>query len=109
MSESPPHAPSALPPVGADRPRRVRVHHLRAAKAAGERLTMLTAYDAVTARIFDAAGIDLLLVGDSIGDNKIGRASCRERVEIAMVGGSVNTKQQEGVVVGNCEEENALQ
>ncbi|HLS14982.1 MAG TPA: 3-methyl-2-oxobutanoate hydroxymethyltransferase [Beutenbergiaceae bacterium] len=72
MSESPPHAPSALPPVGADRPRRVRVHHLRAAKAAGERLTMLTAYDAVTARIFDAAGIDLLLVGDSIGDNMLG-------------------------------------
>jgi len=34
-------------------------HHLRQAKAAGERLTMLTAYDAVTARIFDAAGIDL--------------------------------------------------
>ncbi|UFU01672.1 3-methyl-2-oxobutanoate hydroxymethyltransferase [Ruania suaedae] len=61
--------PSALPEVGGDR--RVRVHHLAAAKAAGERLTMLTAYDAPTARIFDAAGIDMLLVGDSIGDNML--------------------------------------
>lgn len=50
-------------------PRRVRVHHLRQAKERGEPLTMLTAYDAVTARIFDEAGIDILLVGDSIGDN----------------------------------------
>jgi len=32
---------------------------------------MLTAYDAVTARIFDEAGIDILLVGDSIGDNML--------------------------------------
>lgn len=52
--------------------RRVRVHHLQQAKAAGERLTMLTAYDAMTARIFDAAGIDMLLVGDSIGNTMHG-------------------------------------
>ncbi|MBU4335150.1 MAG: 3-methyl-2-oxobutanoate hydroxymethyltransferase [Actinobacteria bacterium] len=57
------------------KPRRVRVHHLRQAKAAGERLTMLTAYDAVTARIFDEAGIDLLLVGDSIGNAMHGYAT----------------------------------
>lgn len=48
---------------------RVRVHHLAQAKAEGRKITMLTAYDAITARIFDAAGVDLLLVGDSIGDN----------------------------------------
>ncbi len=66
---------SALPPVDAQKPRRVRVHHLLAAKAAGERITMLTAYDAVTARIFDSAGIDMLLVGDSIGDNMLGHSS----------------------------------
>ncbi|UFU04863.1 3-methyl-2-oxobutanoate hydroxymethyltransferase [Ruania halotolerans] len=64
---------SALPAVGGDR--RVRVHHLAAAKAAGERLTMLTAYDAPTARIFDASGIDMLLVGDSIGDNMLAHES----------------------------------
>ena len=62
--------PSALPPVGSAK--RVRVHHLAAAKAAGERLTMLTAYDAPTAALFDDAGIDILLVGDSIGDNMLG-------------------------------------
>lgn len=61
-------------PAGAA-PRRVRVHHLREAKARGVRLTMLTAYDAPTARIFDEAGVDMLLVGDSIGDNMLGHAS----------------------------------
>ena len=63
---------SALPPVNADRPRRVRVHHLRAAKERGERLSMLTAYDAPTAKLFDEAGVDMLLVGDSYGDNMLG-------------------------------------
>lgn len=62
-------APAGTPP------RRVRVHHLRDAKARGVRLTMLTAYDAPTARIFDAAGVDMLLVGDSVGDNMLGHAS----------------------------------
>jgi len=53
-------------------PRRVRVHHLQAAKQDGRRLTMLTAYDVATARIFDEAGVDMLLVGDSMGDNVLG-------------------------------------
>ncbi|UNX53455.1 3-methyl-2-oxobutanoate hydroxymethyltransferase [Georgenia sp. TF02-10] len=53
-------------------PKRVRVQHLRQAKERGEPLTMLTAYDGVTARIFDEAGIDLLLVGDSIGNTMLG-------------------------------------
>ncbi|UZN01713.1 3-methyl-2-oxobutanoate hydroxymethyltransferase [Cellulomonas sp. S1-8] len=56
-------------------PRRVRVHHLQAAKERGERLTMLTAYDAMTARLFDEAGIDMLLVGDSIGNTMHGYAT----------------------------------
>jgi 3-methyl-2-oxobutanoate hydroxymethyltransferase len=55
--------------------RRVRVHHLEEAKQRGEKLTMLTAYDFATARIFDDAGIDLLLVGDSIGNTMLGHAS----------------------------------
>lgn len=55
--------------------RRVRVHHLEEAKQRGEKLTMLTAYDFPTARIFDEAGIDLLLVGDSIGNTMLGHAS----------------------------------
>ncbi|MFB4274697.1 MULTISPECIES: 3-methyl-2-oxobutanoate hydroxymethyltransferase [unclassified Nonomuraea] len=45
--------------------RRVTVRDLTAAKERGERWPMLTAYDAMTARVFDAAGIPVLLVGDS--------------------------------------------
>jgi 3-methyl-2-oxobutanoate hydroxymethyltransferase len=59
----------------AGRPKRVRVHHLAEAKARGEKITMLTAYDAVVARIFDAAGIDMLLVGDSIGNTMHGHST----------------------------------
>ncbi|MCL2454288.1 MAG: 3-methyl-2-oxobutanoate hydroxymethyltransferase [Micrococcales bacterium] len=56
-------------------PRKVRVHHLVQAKQRGEKLVMLTAYDAITARIFDEAGVDLLLVGDSIGNTMHGQAT----------------------------------
>jgi 3-methyl-2-oxobutanoate hydroxymethyltransferase len=45
--------------------RRVTVRDLRAAKDRGERWPMLTAYDYSTARVFDEAGIPVLLVGDS--------------------------------------------
>ncbi len=58
--------------TGTPPPRRVRVHHLRQAKERGERITMLTAYDAPTAQIFDEVGTDVLLVGDSLGDNFYG-------------------------------------
>ena len=53
-------------------PRRMRIHHLAQAKERGDRLAMLTAYDAVTARILDDAGVEMLLVGDSIGNTMLG-------------------------------------
>ena len=59
--------------VGGGKP--VRVHHLAAAKKNGAKLVMLTAYDAVTAQVLDAAGTDLLLVGDSIGNVMLGHDS----------------------------------
>ncbi len=74
-----PPAPSpsgALPAAGAKRPeplyggrtsRRVTINDLAAAKARGEKWPMLTAYDALVARVFDDAGIPVLLVGDSAG------------------------------------------
>ncbi|MGI9092733.1 MAG: 3-methyl-2-oxobutanoate hydroxymethyltransferase [Mycobacteriales bacterium] len=52
--------------------RRVRVHELAAAKARAERWPMLTAYDQYAAEIFDEAGIPVLLVGDSAGNNVFG-------------------------------------
>lgn len=52
--------------------KRVRAHHLQQWKKERTPITMLTAYDAVTARIFDAAGTDMLLVGDSYGNTMLG-------------------------------------
>jgi 3-methyl-2-oxobutanoate hydroxymethyltransferase len=48
-------------------PKPVTVPEFVAAKAAGRRLAVLTAYDYTTARLFDHAGVDALLVGDSLG------------------------------------------
>ncbi len=52
--------------------KKFRIPHLAQAKAEGHKLTMLTAYDGPTARIFDSAGIDMLLVGDSVGNAMFG-------------------------------------
>jgi len=52
--------------------KKVRIHHLAQMKQRGEKITMLTAYDYPTAKAFDAAGVDMLLVGDSMGDNILG-------------------------------------
>jgi 3-methyl-2-oxobutanoate hydroxymethyltransferase len=45
--------------------RRVTTHRLQEMKQAGEKIAMLTAYDYTMARLIDAAGIDVILVGDS--------------------------------------------
>jgi len=47
--------------------RRVRVPQLSAMKRKGEKIVMLTAYDATFAKLFECAGVDVLLVGDSLG------------------------------------------
>src|SRR3954470_10039040 len=46
---------------------KVTIHTLRQMKTRGEKIAMLTAYDATFARLFDEAGADVLLVGDSLG------------------------------------------
>ncbi|MCC6646942.1 MAG: 3-methyl-2-oxobutanoate hydroxymethyltransferase, partial [Polyangiaceae bacterium] len=47
--------------------KKITVPVLRARKAKGPRIAMVTAYDATLARLFDEAGADALLVGDSLG------------------------------------------
>ncbi len=51
-----------------DRPEKVYLPAIRAAKEKGEKLVCLTAYDYPTARIVDEAGVEMILVGDSIGN-----------------------------------------
>ena len=46
---------------------KVTIHTLKKQKAAGQKICMITAYDATFARILDEAGADVLLVGDSLG------------------------------------------
>jgi len=52
--------------------RKIRVPDLVLMKERGERIVMLTAYDATMARLFDRGGVDLLLVGDSLGNVILG-------------------------------------
>src|SRR5688572_21684542 len=53
--------------------RQVRVPDLRQKKQSGEKIAMLTAYDATMARLLDGAGVDVLLVGDSLGTVILGQ------------------------------------
>ncbi len=66
---TPPAAESSLygggTPAAARKP--VTLHRLREMQAAGEAIAMLTGYDASFARTLDAAGVDSILVGDSLG------------------------------------------
>ncbi|MGC3001017.1 3-methyl-2-oxobutanoate hydroxymethyltransferase [Streptomyces sp. G35A] len=52
--------------------RRITVRDIAAAKERGEKWPMLTAYDAMTASVFDEAGIPVMLVGDSAGNCHLG-------------------------------------
>ena len=59
--------------------RRVTVPGLARMKRRGEPIRMLTAYDCTFARIFDSAGVEVLLVGDSLGNVVQGRIPAEER------------------------------
>ena len=57
---------------GAAVTQRIRTRHLQQLKDRGEKWAMLTSYDQYTARLFDEAGIPVLLVGDSAANNVFG-------------------------------------
>jgi 3-methyl-2-oxobutanoate hydroxymethyltransferase len=61
------------PSVNSRKP--VTLHRLRAMHAAGEKIAVLTCYDAAFARVLDEAGVEVLLVGDSLGMVLQGRPS----------------------------------
>lgn len=55
--------------------RRANVHDFLAMKGRGEKITVLTCYDVLFARILEEAGVDMILVGDSLGQVALGYAS----------------------------------
>lgn len=61
-----------MPYLKPERPEKVNAPSLKASKQRGEKLVCLTAYDFPTARIIDEAGIDIILVGDSLGNVVLG-------------------------------------
>ncbi len=56
-------------------PKKITTAHLRQRKAAGEKIVVLTAYDVAFARLADRAGVDVVLVGDTLGMVVQGQAS----------------------------------
>ncbi|MFD4245428.1 3-methyl-2-oxobutanoate hydroxymethyltransferase [Streptomyces sp. NPDC058525] len=74
---SPAREPAAASPsgptlYGGTGTRRLTIRDLSLAKERGEKWPMLTAYDAMTASVFDEAGIPVILVGDSMGNCHLG-------------------------------------
>ncbi|MFJ6784228.1 3-methyl-2-oxobutanoate hydroxymethyltransferase [Streptomyces yangpuensis] len=71
---SPAREPAATSPTlyGGTGTRRITVRDLTLAKERGEKWPMLTAYDAMTASVFDESGIPVILVGDSMGNCHLG-------------------------------------
>jgi len=72
--ETAPYGTGPAPAAPAAR-KRIRTHTLQQMKERGETWTMLTAYDQYTAAIFDDAGVEVLLVGDSASNNVYGNES----------------------------------
>jgi 3-methyl-2-oxobutanoate hydroxymethyltransferase len=88
---------------GGTQSRRITVRDLAASKERGEKWPMLTAYDAMTASVFDEAGIPVLLVGDSMGNCHLGYETTVPVTmdEIAMLSAAVVRGTKRALVVGD--------
>lgn len=82
--------------------KKITVPNIRARKG-GEKITMLTAYDEPTARIADRAGVDMILVGDSVANVVLGRRDTIEMTVDEMVyhTAAVMTADPAALVVGD--------
>ncbi|MHB1930469.1 MAG: 3-methyl-2-oxobutanoate hydroxymethyltransferase [Acidimicrobiales bacterium] len=82
---------------------RVTVPDVRARKGTGQRLVMLTAYDAPGARVADAGGVDLILVGDSVATAVLGYDNTLQATVDDMVHhvGAVARTEPRALIVGD--------
>ena len=65
-------SPSSGAVNGLEQVKRVRTAHLQRCREEGTHFAMLTSYDAITAQIFDEAGVEVLLIGDSLANTVLG-------------------------------------
>jgi len=83
--------------------RRITVRDIALAKERGEKWPMLTAYDAMTASVFDEAGIPVILVGDSAGNCHLGYETTVPVTmdEMTMLSAAVVRGTQRALIVGD--------
>ncbi|WP_223280934.1 3-methyl-2-oxobutanoate hydroxymethyltransferase [Streptomyces antnestii] len=95
------HGSKAL--YGGKSSRRVTVRDIALAKERGEKWPMLTAYDAMTASVFDEAGIPVMLVGDSAGNCHLGYETTVPVTldEMTMLSAAVVRGTKRALVVGD--------
>jgi 3-methyl-2-oxobutanoate hydroxymethyltransferase len=101
QTAGPSRTPDAL--YGGTGTRRITVRDIAAAKERGEKWPMLTAYDAMTASVFDEAGIPVLLVGDSMGNCHLGYQSTVPVTmdEMTMLSAAVVRGTRRALVIGD--------
>lgn len=92
-----------MPYLKPERPEKVSAPSLKASKERGEKLVCLTAYDYPTARIVDEAGVDVILVGDSLGNVVLGYGNTVPVTldEIAMCTRAVRRAVQRALLVAD--------
>ncbi|MFI0153102.1 3-methyl-2-oxobutanoate hydroxymethyltransferase [Streptomyces lydicus] len=100
---SPAQKPVPKSLYGGTSSRRITVRDIATAKERGEKWPMLTAYDAMTASVFDEAGIPVLLVGDSMGNCHLGYDSTVPVTmdEITLLSAAVVRGTKRSLVVGD--------
>ena len=93
--------PGSVPKQMELTPKLIRTAHLKEFKQAGRKFSCLTSYDHMTAGIFDEAGIDVILVGDSAADNSLGYSSTLPVTidEMVSFGRAVSTAAKRSLVV----------